>query len=256
MSDISSIGLLTAFIAGAISFLSPCVLPLVPGYVSYIAGRPVQGGTHGGGVVALRLPAVGLGLCFVLGFSTVFIVLGASATALGQLMLKYRYELNIVRFVSNRDCANVLVAARPSISFEYSRWRTSLGVSAGSFIRIWMDTVHWSHPRCGADNERGFRDRQRRRRAAGGLFARARRSVPARCHLHRHLGRTVEVHEPCGTCPANRGWCTPDCHGGGDDHRIPFGLFLLAPRNVPCARSNRIGAKFAELRRSLRLFAG
>lgn len=96
MSDISSIGLLTAFIAGAISFLSPCVLPLVPGYVSYIAGRPVQGGTHGGGVVALRLPAVGLGLCFVLGFSTVFIVLGASATALGQLMLKYRYELNIV----------------------------------------------------------------------------------------------------------------------------------------------------------------
>jgi cytochrome c-type biogenesis protein len=95
MPDISSIGLLTAFIAGAISFLSPCVLPLVPGYVSYIAGRPVRGGTDAGGAVALRLPALGLGVCFVLGFSTVFIVLGASATALGQLMLQYRYELNI-----------------------------------------------------------------------------------------------------------------------------------------------------------------
>ncbi len=96
MSDISSIGLLTAFIAGAISFLSPCVLPLVPGYVSYIAGRPKGRGGDGSGIVALRLHAVGLGVCFVLGFSTVFIVLGASATALGQLMLQYRYELNIV----------------------------------------------------------------------------------------------------------------------------------------------------------------
>jgi hypothetical protein len=39
MPEISGIGVLTAFLAGAISFLSPCVLPLVPGYVSYIAGR-------------------------------------------------------------------------------------------------------------------------------------------------------------------------------------------------------------------------
>jgi cytochrome c-type biogenesis protein len=72
MLEISNIGILTAFAAGLISFLSPCVLPLVPGYVS------------------------GLSLCFVLGFSTVFVLLGASATALGQLLLAYRYELSIV----------------------------------------------------------------------------------------------------------------------------------------------------------------
>ena len=95
MPDISSIGLLTAFAAGLVSFLSPCVLPLVPGYVSYVAGRSVlEPGT--GGAVALRMPAVWLSVCFVLGFSTVFVLLGATATALGRLLLAYRYELNIV----------------------------------------------------------------------------------------------------------------------------------------------------------------
>src|SRR3546814_6638816 len=93
MPEISGICILTAFLAGAISFLSPCVLPLVPGYVSYIAGRSVAGGP-GGNAAALRLPAVGLSACFILGFSTVFILLGASATALGQQLLAYRYELN------------------------------------------------------------------------------------------------------------------------------------------------------------------
>lgn len=95
MLEISNIGLLTAFAAGLVSFLSPCVLPLVPGYVSYVAGRPV-GEPAAGGAVALRMPALGLSLCFVLGFSTVFILLGATATAMGRLLLAYRYELNII----------------------------------------------------------------------------------------------------------------------------------------------------------------
>ncbi len=95
MLEISNIGLLTAFAAGAISFLSPCVLPLVPGYVSYVAGRAITEESGGDGL-ALRLPAMGLSVCFILGFSTVFVLLGASATALGQLFLRYRYELNII----------------------------------------------------------------------------------------------------------------------------------------------------------------
>lgn len=94
MWQVSNVGILTAFAAGLVSFLSPCVLPLVPGYVSYVAGRAAVEGPNGAGL-AHRLPAVGLSGCFVLGFSTVFIVFGASATALGQLLIGYRYELNI-----------------------------------------------------------------------------------------------------------------------------------------------------------------
>lgn len=95
MADITNIGALTVFAAGLVSFLSPCVLPLVPGYVSYIAGTSAAEPSRGG-AIALRLPAMGLSLCFVLGFSTIFVLLGASATALGQLLLAWRYELNIV----------------------------------------------------------------------------------------------------------------------------------------------------------------
>lgn len=95
MPEISQIGVLTAFAAGIISFLSPCVLPLVPGYVSYVAGRTAAGAPRGGKNAA-RWPAMGLGMCFVLGFTTVFVLLGASATALGRLLLGWRYELNLV----------------------------------------------------------------------------------------------------------------------------------------------------------------
>ncbi|SJM33672.1 cytochrome c biogenesis CcdA family protein [Mesorhizobium delmotii] len=95
MLEISNIGVLTAFVAGILSFLSPCVLPLVPGYVSYVAGRK-PAVVAADSAFAPSLPAVGLSLCFVLGFSTVFIALGASATALGQMLLSYRVELNLV----------------------------------------------------------------------------------------------------------------------------------------------------------------
>jgi cytochrome c-type biogenesis protein len=95
MLEISNIGIVTAFTAGAISFLSPCVLPLVPAYVSYIAGNATP--THGLSRHAKnRLSTLFLSLCFVLGFSTIFIALGASATALSRLLLAYRDEANLI----------------------------------------------------------------------------------------------------------------------------------------------------------------
>lgn len=84
-----------AFLAGLVSVITPCVLPLVPGYISYVAGSSSEA-LSGGGSIASRLAAVALSVCFVLGFSTVFVILGASATAFGQLLLSYRNELNIV----------------------------------------------------------------------------------------------------------------------------------------------------------------
>jgi len=86
---------MTAFGAGIISFLSPCVLPLVPGYISYVTGDALSH-AHRAGDRAQRLAVLGLSLCFVAGFSTVFIALGAGATMLGQLLLRYKYEANII----------------------------------------------------------------------------------------------------------------------------------------------------------------
>lgn len=95
MMELSNIGLAAAFAAGTISFLSPCVLPLVPGYVGYVAGHSISGQSQAA-IATSRLQTVGLSLCFVLGFSTIFVLLGASATAIGQLLRSYQFELNII----------------------------------------------------------------------------------------------------------------------------------------------------------------
>jgi cytochrome c-type biogenesis protein len=84
--DFSLIGILIAFAAGVISFLSPCVLPLVPGYVSYIAGGSLEDLTENPSA-SRRMRAIYLSMFFVLGFSLVFIALGASASAVGEFLL-------------------------------------------------------------------------------------------------------------------------------------------------------------------------
>ena len=93
MLELSLIGIVTAFAAGMISFLSPCVLPLVPGYVSFVAGSSLEDLRDG---TAPRLPALLLAITFVLGFGVVFVAFGASATALGSLLLSYKTELGMV----------------------------------------------------------------------------------------------------------------------------------------------------------------
>jgi cytochrome c-type biogenesis protein len=84
MTDVS---LAAAFIAGLVSFLSPCVLPLVPGYISMLSGIGMeqlrQGQQPRGGLFASALS-------FVVGFSVVFISFGASASAVGTFLLKNR----------------------------------------------------------------------------------------------------------------------------------------------------------------------
>ncbi len=93
MLEISGIGLISAFVAGLISFISPCVLPLVPGYVSYVAGESLDELTQPG-FTRRRLSALILSVFFVLGFTSVFVALGASATAAGEFLRAHQRELN------------------------------------------------------------------------------------------------------------------------------------------------------------------
>jgi cytochrome c-type biogenesis protein len=79
--------ILTAFIAGVISFLSPCVLPLVPGYISMLSGMGVEQLQKGGKPQGELLLSAG---AFIAGFSMVFIAFGASASAIGQFLVRNR----------------------------------------------------------------------------------------------------------------------------------------------------------------------
>ena len=76
-----------AFVAGILSFISPCVLPLIPGYISFVSGASLDE-MRGTGGRAARGQVIVTSLAFVLGFSLVFIALGASASAIGQFVFR------------------------------------------------------------------------------------------------------------------------------------------------------------------------
>ncbi len=84
------IELLVAFSAGLISFLSPCVLPLIPGYISYISGNSINE------LVEKKTINLFPVILFTLGFSFVFITFGAASTFLGQIFLQNSNELRII----------------------------------------------------------------------------------------------------------------------------------------------------------------
>ena len=93
------VGYVGAVGAGAISFLSPCVLPLVPPYLCYMAGVTVEDFRGGGAAVAKSSARTALmvsSLAFVLGFSTVFVALGAGASTIGQLLRAWQQPLAVV----------------------------------------------------------------------------------------------------------------------------------------------------------------
>src|SRR5260370_30168233 len=86
-----SVTLFAAFLAGVLSFISPCVLPLIPGYLSFVSGVTLEE-MRGGAAIAAPTPgarrkAVISSIAFVLGFSLVFVSLGASATAVGAYLM-------------------------------------------------------------------------------------------------------------------------------------------------------------------------
>jgi cytochrome c-type biogenesis protein len=83
-----------AFLAGLVSFLSPCVLPLVPGYLSLISGAGIEELKSAQGHLRRRVMLNSVG--FILGFSSIFITLGLAATETGQILGVYKHTLSRV----------------------------------------------------------------------------------------------------------------------------------------------------------------
>ncbi|HNA84254.1 MAG TPA: cytochrome c biogenesis protein CcdA, partial [Nitrospira sp.] len=94
MTDsVQSISLVAAFSAGLLSFVSPCVLPLVPSYISYITGLSIEQLTDVSERSRFRKAIILNSLLFIAGFSTVFVAFGASASLLGQVLITYQEHL-------------------------------------------------------------------------------------------------------------------------------------------------------------------
>lgn len=90
MFEIQEVSYIAAFIAGLLSFLSPCILPLVPGYISFISGMSLEDLSRKDSKNKNSFYRVLIGaLFFILGFSLVFTLLGASATFIGSFLQEY-----------------------------------------------------------------------------------------------------------------------------------------------------------------------
>jgi cytochrome c-type biogenesis protein len=174
-----NVSLFGAFIAGILSFISPCVLPLIPGYLSFISGvsleemrgMPVAAGAAGGTVAmssgvnaalsnAAKRQVITTSLFFILGFSLVFVSLGASATYLGQFLMerltifgkiagvlliifglhtigvfKIPFLLNEARVQANTKPASMVGAVIVGISFAFG-WTPCIGPILSAILLV------------------------------------------------------------------------------------------------------------------------
>jgi cytochrome c-type biogenesis protein len=119
--------LLGAFVGGLVSFLSPCVLPVVPAYVSVVTGLSVTSVQEGGRSHLGQVLKTSLG--FVLGFSAVFVTLGLSVTAVGQTLLGHRALLTRISGLVVLAMALFLLASlvlKAPWLYQEKRWHPSL----------------------------------------------------------------------------------------------------------------------------------
>jgi cytochrome c-type biogenesis protein len=92
----NGVGLFTALLGGLISFVSPCVLPLVPPYLCYIGGVSISELEDSGPAKAAARGVVPAAIAFVLGFTTVFVALGATASVIGRAISTYASTLTVI----------------------------------------------------------------------------------------------------------------------------------------------------------------
>src|SRR5262249_5340218 len=92
----ADVSVFAALFAGLISFLSPCVLPLVPPYLAYLAGASIERLADAKSEPLVRRETLVAAVLFVAGFSTVFVAFGAGASMIGAVMRYYSHELSII----------------------------------------------------------------------------------------------------------------------------------------------------------------
>ena len=132
-----------AFAAGLVSFLSPCVLPLVPGYLSYITG------VAGARATAQRTPvsrsrAVWGSIIFVSGFSVVFVSYGALFGGIGQLLLEYQRTIQMVMGIVVVILGLGFLGAIPAIQRDIRIHRVPTGTLLGAFMLGALFAIGWT----------------------------------------------------------------------------------------------------------------
>ena len=205
-----NVGILTALAGGLISFVSPCVLPLVPPYLCYIGGVSIEELGQPESTAKRRRDVVLAALAFVLGFSTVFVALGATASVFGQAVRRL-IALQVTVFGTASRSSRLPPAWSspdgPAFPRACSAWRSfrarrainvrekppglvrrlcasaSPSRSAGRRASVRSSRRSWRSPASGHGRER--------RLPALRLFARARHSLPARRGLRARLPRLV-----------------------------------------------------------------
>ena len=177
------IGVAVAFAAGVLSFLSPCVLPLVPSYLSFVSGVGIEELEGGGGDV--KRVAFIHSLFFVLGFSLIFLALGASATFVGRLLREYQVWIARIGGLLIIFFGLYLVGVRPFKGMARERRIHLRNKPLGYLVRSRLDPVHRTDPGRNPDLRRHSPDAHRWTGAAGLLLPGARRSVSAQraCHV-------------------------------------------------------------------------
>src|SRR5262249_41228485 len=126
----ADVSIFAALVAGLISFLSPCVLPLVPPYLVYLAGPSIGRIADSKPESRVRRETIIAALLFVAGFSTVFVVLGAGASAIGGLLRYYSHELAIVAGIAIIVMGLHFLGITP-ISFLYRQARLDVQKPVG-----------------------------------------------------------------------------------------------------------------------------
>lgn len=139
----NNVSLILAFAAGLVSFLSPCVLPLVPAYVGYFTGISVEESTSR----EAKLNIFNKSLGFILGFSMIFIIMGASITSLGQLLIKnqsiFRKAAGILIFIFGLHTSGIFKIKLLSHEKKFISFKRNKGIG-GSFFMGMAFAAGWT----------------------------------------------------------------------------------------------------------------